>query len=190
MKGEFALIVETYKNLFDCDADIIIDLIGMCGDCHPGHAISVQCTDVMLEATKVYNTYRPEDHWGHCYMVDSRCKLKDSGRVWVALLSASEKRPKRTDCVANLMHLESALKELDDWIEQSGYQLTVGFQYLCGAGWVHEWQPILDIVSRVLEKRKVYICHGQNSEMPLPDTYGQPQPKQNWLAGFIDFLIH
>lgn len=184
------MIVESHKSLYECGADVIINIIGMSGNCFPSHSIFVQCTDSSLEETRIYNTYRPTEHWGHCFMVNSRCKLRESGRVWVALLSASEYNSKRKDCVANLKHLESSLKELNDWIEQNGNDKSVCIQHRCGAGWLYEWEPIIDILNRTLPNRKVIICHGYNTDVPLPDDYGKPQPtKRNWLMELFELFF-
>lgn len=184
------MIVESYKNLYDCGADIIIDIVGMQGDCYPGYSIDAQCLGAGLAFQQVYNKYRPQEHWGHCYMADCRCQLRETGRVWVALLSASDYNNKRKDCVANLKHLESALKELNDWIEQNGNNMSVCIQYKCGAGWDYEWEPILEILNRTLPDRKVIVTHGFNSETPLPNDYGKPkEQKHNWFLELLDFIF-
>lgn len=163
------MFIETSKNLYECGADIIITITSIPGDCHPGHSINAQCIGAASKAQRVYNELRPHEHWGHCYVTSTTCYLRESRHVLVALCMASVRDNQRSPCYADHERLRSALKELNQWIEDSGHDFTICMQKFCGARWNYEWKEIMQILEETIGNRTVYLCRGFNTTDPIPD---------------------
>lgn len=163
------MFIETSKNLYESGADIIIDIVGMLGDCYPAKSIHVQCHNVSPYISKIYNKYRPQEHWGHCYVVTSTCYLPKKRNVLVAVCSASVCDSKKTGCYADHERLRSALTELNQWIEDTGHNFSLCIWKFCGARWTYEWDEILQIIEETIGSRTIYLCTGRNPTDPTPD---------------------